>query len=191
MAAIVGASVGGLVAVAILSLLTLAIACLRVRTRRIEATHKACTLHSVPTSHNEAYGAIKGQQETVTLHRVADSSGAEPNPLQSTPTVAPPQTTPTVAPSHGYLMKINEAYESPGALVANDNHNMFISQNEAYACPTAPNEAYGLHSNPTGQSGPTRGHRELLDATAGGDGGPAAHQSVCDEPPHTYDYVLR
>jgi len=180
MAAIVGASVGGLVAVVILSLLTLAIACLRVRTRRMDATHKACTLHSVPTSHNEAYGAIKGQQETVTLHGVA-SSGAEPNP---------PQTTPTVAPPHGYHMKINEAYECPGALVANDNHDMFISQNEAYTCPTAPNEAYGLHSNPTGQSGPMRGHRELLHATAGGDGGAAAHQLVCDEPPHTYDYVL-
>ena len=42
---------------------------------------------------------------------------------------------------HGYLMMINEAYESPSSPVTNDNHNMPISQNEAYGCPTASNEA--------------------------------------------------
>jgi len=44
-------------------------------------------------------------------------------------------------PGHGYLMTINEAYESPSAPVTNDNHNMPISQNEAYGCTTASSEA--------------------------------------------------
>ena len=42
-------------------------------------------------------------------------------------------------------MKINEAYECPSApaAVANDNHNMATSQNEACAHQDTPNAAYG------------------------------------------------